>query len=75
MASDEVQDGWYCKVGLGNHIEEWRLGLKLLNRSLRPASIVTFRHILEAKIYELLLQVLANLDELEAHLNQLVAFL
>jgi hypothetical protein len=67
--------GWYWNVGLGNCTEEWRLGLKLLNRSLRPASIVTYRPMLEAKAYELLSQVLANPDELEAHLNRFVPFL
>jgi len=64
--------GWYWNLGLGNCTEEWRLGLKLLNRSLRPASIVTYRPMLEAKAYELLSQVLANPDELEAHLSQFV---
>lgn len=63
--------GWYWNMGLGNCTEEWRLGLKLLNRSLRPASIVTYRPMLEAKTYELLSQVLANPDELENHLNHL----
>ena len=67
--------GWYWNVGLGNCTEEWRLGLKLLNRSLRPASIVTYRPMLEAKAYELLSQVLANPDELEAHLNRFVPLL
>jgi hypothetical protein len=67
--------GWYWNVGLGNCTEEWRLGLKLLNRSLRPASIATHRPLLEAKAYELLSQVLANPDELEAHLNRFVPFL
>jgi len=66
--------GWYWNMGLGNCTEEWRLGLKLLNRSLRPASIATYRPTLEAKAYELLSQVLANPDELEAHLNKFVAF-
>jgi hypothetical protein len=61
-------------MGLGNRTEEWRLGLKLLNRSLRPASIATYRPMLEAKAYELLSQVLANPDEMEAHLNRFVAF-
>jgi len=64
--------GWYWNVGLGNCTEEWRLGLKLLHRCLRPASIVTYHPMLEAKAYELLSQVLANPDELEANLNQFV---
>lgn len=61
--------GWYWNLGLGNCTEEWRLGLKLLNRGLRPANIVTYRPMLEAKAYMLLSDVLANPDELEAHLN------
>jgi hypothetical protein len=64
--------GWYWNLGLGNCTEEWRLGLKLLNRGLRPANIVTYRPMLEAKAYMLLSDVLANPDELEAHLNQFV---
>jgi hypothetical protein len=44
----------------------------MLNRSLRPASIVTYRPMLEAKTYAFVSQVLANPDELEAHLNQFV---
>jgi hypothetical protein len=66
--------GWYWNVGLGNCTEEWRLGLKMLNRSLRPANIVAYRPMIEAKAYELLSQVLANPDSdaLEAHLNQFV---
>jgi hypothetical protein len=41
--------GWYWNLGLGNCTEEWRLGSKLLNRSLRPASVATYRPMLEAK--------------------------
>lgn len=67
--------GWYWNLGLGNCTEEWRLGLKLLNRSLRPASIVTYRPLLEANVHGLLSHVLANPDELEAHLNRFVPFL
>jgi hypothetical protein len=61
--------GYYWNLGLGNCTEEWRLGLKLLNRSLRPASIVTYHPMLEAKAYELLSQMLAKPDEFKAHLN------
>jgi len=66
---------WGWNVALGNCTEEWRLGLKLLNRSLRPASIVTYHPMLEVKAYELVSQVLANPDALEAHLNRFVPFL
>lgn len=67
--------GWYWNVGLGNCTEGRRLGLKLLNRSLRPASIVTYRPMLEAKAYEFPSQVLVKPDDLEAPFDWFVRFL
>ncbi len=67
--------GYYWNVGLGNCTEEWRLARKLLDRSLRPGSIVAHRPMLQARSYAFLSKVLANPNELEAHLNQFVASL
>jgi hypothetical protein len=66
--------GWEWNVGFGNCTESWRLTRKLLDRNFRPAGIATYRPLLQAKAYSLLSQVLANPEDLEAHLNWFVAF-
>lgn len=66
--------GWGWNVGLGNCTESWRLARRLLDRSLRPAGIAAYRPLLQTKAYALLSQVLANPEDLEAHLNRFVAF-
>jgi hypothetical protein len=65
---------WEWNVGFGNCTESWRLARKLLDRSLRPAGIAAYRPLLQTKSYSLLSQVLANPEDLEAHLNRFVAF-
>ena len=65
---------WEWNVGFGNCTESWRLARKLLDRSLRPADIAAYRPLLQTKSYALLSQVLANPEDLEAHLNRFVAF-
>ncbi|KAN0115759.1 cytochrome P450 [Russula decolorans] len=62
---------WEWNVGFGNCTESWRLARKLLDRSLRPAGIAAYRPLLQMKSYALLSQVLANPEDLEAHLNRL----
>ncbi|KAF8492571.1 cytochrome P450, partial [Russula emetica] len=62
---------WEWNVSFGNCTESWRLARKLLDRSLRPAGIAAYRPLLQTKAYALLSQVLANPDDLEAHLNRL----
>ncbi|KAI0273278.1 CyP450 monooxygenase [Russula aff. rugulosa BPL654] len=62
---------WEWNVGFGNCTESWRLARKLLDRSLRPAGIAAYRPLLQTKAYALLSQVLANPEDLEAHLNRL----
>ena len=74
IGSDETQDGTVLEPGPWNCTEEWRLGLKVLSRGLRPAGIAAYRPLLETKSYALLSQVLANPNDLEAHLNRFVAF-
>ena len=63
---------WEWNVSLGNCTGSWRLARRLLNRSLRPAGIAAYRPLLQTKAYTLLSQVLANPDDLEAHLNWFV---
>ncbi|KAH9985152.1 cytochrome P450 [Russula vinacea] len=63
---------WEWIVGFSRNTESWRLARKLLDRSLRPAAIAAYRPLLQKKAHVLLTQVLANPDELEAHLNQFV---
>jgi hypothetical protein len=66
--------GWQWNVGLENCTEAWRLTRKLLDRNLRPAGLATYRPMLQTKAYSLLSKVLANPEDLEAHLNWFVAF-
>ena len=63
---------WEWIVGFSRNTESWRLARKLLDRSLRPAAIAAYRPLLQKKAHVLLTQVLANPDELEAHLSQFV---
>jgi hypothetical protein len=66
---------WDWALVFSRFTESWRLTRKLLDRSLRPATIVAYRPLLQSKVHVLLTQVLANPDELDAHLHQFVAFL
>ncbi len=62
-------------MGFTKNTDSWRLARKLLDRSLRPATIAAYRSLLETKAHYLLTQVLASPNELEDHLTQFVAFL
>jgi cytochrome P450 len=55
--------------------ESFRQARKLLDRSLRPATLALYRPVLETRVHNLLAQVSANPDELEAHFHQFVGFL
>ena len=66
---------WDWMVAFLKYTDSWRLARKLLDRSLRPATITKFYSLLETKSNYLLTQVLASPDELENHLTQFVAFL
>ena len=52
--------------------ESFHQARKLLDRSLRPAALASYRPMLETRVHNLLAQVLANPDELGAHLHQFV---
>ena len=52
--------------------ESFRRARKLLDRSLRPATVASYRPVLETRVHNLLARVLAKPDELEAHLQQFV---
>lgn len=62
-------------MGFSKYTDSWRLGRKLLDRSLRPATITKYHSLLETKVNYLLTQVLASSDELEDHLTQFVTSL
>jgi hypothetical protein len=66
---------WGWIVGFSRYRESWRRARKLLDSSLRPAVVVAYCPLLQTKSQVLLTQVLANPDEIEAHLNQFVVFL
>jgi cytochrome P450 len=55
--------------------ESFRHARKLLDRSLRPATLALYSPMLESRAHNLLAQVLANPDEIEAHLHQFVGIL
>jgi cytochrome P450 len=55
--------------------ESYRQARKLLERSLRPAALTFYHPMIEMRARNLLAQVLANPDELEAHLHQFVGIL
>jgi len=52
--------------------ESYRQARKLLDRSLRPAALALYHPMIQTRARNLLAQVLANPDELEAHLHQFV---
>jgi hypothetical protein len=62
-------------VTFQKYTESFRLSRKLLDRSLRPATIAAYRLPLETNAHNLLTQVFANPDKLEAYLIQFVAFI
>jgi hypothetical protein len=66
---------WDWNLGFSNYTESFRQARKLLDRSLRPATIVTYRPLLQTKAHVLITQVLANPDELDAYFHQFVAVL
>ena len=66
---------WGWIVTFSRYTESWRLTRKLLDRSLRPATVALYRPLLETSAHNLLAQVSANPDELETHLHQCVGFL
>ncbi len=65
---------WEWNLGFSNYTERFRQARKLLDRSLRPATIATYRPLLQRKVHVLLTQVLANPDEVDAHFYQFVQF-
>jgi hypothetical protein len=66
---------WDWNLGFSNYTQSFRQTRKLLDRSLRPATIATYRHLLLTKAHVLLTQVLENPDELDAYFQLFVASL
>jgi hypothetical protein len=65
---------WEWVVAFSSLNGSVRLARKLLDRSLRPATITAYRPLLEKKTHVFLTQVLEHPDEIRAHLYQFVAF-
>jgi len=59
---------WDWIVTFQKYTEPFRLSRKLLDRSLRPATIAAYHLPLEKNAHDFLTQVFANPDELEAYL-------
>ena len=66
---------WEWIIAFSKYTESVRQARKLLDRSLRQASIATYRPLLQTKAHVLLTHVLANPDELDAHFHQFVVSL
>lgn len=49
--------------------ETWRKGRKLLDRSLRPGAIVSYRQMIQEKTREFLAQLRATPKDFEAHVG------
>jgi len=65
---------WEWLVPLVEYTESWRQTRKLLDRSLRPGSMVAYRPLQLSKARILLAQLPTNPDEWEAHPEQFVIF-
>ena len=65
---------WEWIVTFQRYTESFRLSRKLLDRSLRPATIAAYHLRLETNAHNLLTQIFANPDELETYLYQFVTF-
>ncbi|KAH9986764.1 cytochrome P450 [Russula compacta] len=61
--------GWEWVLSVARSDKRWRLGRRILDRSLRPGSIVSYRPMIQAKTHLLLSRLLANPDQWEAHLE------
>lgn len=66
---------WEWIVTFQKYTESFRLSRKLLDRSLRPATIAAYRLLLETNAHDLLTHVFANPGALEAHLYQFVTYI
>jgi cytochrome P450 len=49
--------------------ETWRKGRKLLDRSLRPGAMMSYRQMMQEKTFEFLAQLRANPKDFHAHLE------
>ena len=54
--------------------KSYREKRKLLERGLRPGTLPLYRPVLEARVHDFLVRVLAHPDELESHIHQFVGF-
>src|SRR5712675_3027025 len=72
--SIKIRMKWEWLVPLVEYTESWRQTRKLLDRSLRPGSMVAYRPLQLSKARILLAQLPTNPDEWEAHPEQFVIF-
>lgn len=49
--------------------ETWRKGRKLLDRSLRPGAMISYRQMIQEKTHEFLAQLYATPKDFEAHVG------
>ena len=69
-----IRMGWEWILSVARSDERWRLGRRILDRSLRPGTITSYRPMIQAKTELLLSRLLANQDKWEAHLELSVEF-
>ena len=60
---------WQWSLPFARSDERWRRGRKILDRSLRPAAITSYRPLIQAKTHLLLSRLLANPEQWEGHLE------
>ena len=66
--------GWQWLLPAARGDDRWRLGRRLLDRSLRPGATVSYRPMVQTKAHSLLSRLLANPDQWEAHFELSVEF-
>jgi hypothetical protein len=66
---------WHWFVPVARYTELWRQGRKLLDRGLRQVAAAAYRPMQQVNARVLLSDLLANPDEWEAHLEELVIYL
>lgn len=66
--------GWQWFLPSARSDERWRLGRKILDRSLRPGAITSYRQMGQARARVLLSRLLLNPQQWEAHIDLLVVF-
>jgi len=66
--------GWSWVLALARSNERWRLGRRMLDRSLRPAATASYLPTIQARARVFLSRMLENSHQWEGHLDLSVGF-